>query len=385
MNKRVILKGNLIKETNYKKILQLIGKGEQLTKLDIAYTLKISIPTVTTNINELKEEGIIEEVESDIYTGGRKPKIIRLIADSRISIGIDITIYKVTIAFLNLQKEVILMKEIACKKGEITDYIKIGKQLMEEGITELNIDEDRILGIGISIPGSISQTKGIIEQTNIGTKAISLERLYEMFDYTVYIENEANLSLLAEKNNGAYRDIKNLIYIGINQGLGGGIIVNDELFTGTAGRAGEFGHMRVGGKETGKSCRVEEYASIKNMLLHYKKKTGTTLKNFDCFIDKVNEKDEIALEILADAIEILLMTIYNLTMVFDIKHIIVGGSVAKLIKSQEILLKQISGKYKEIMDKLDLEIYFSDLEQTQVHGAALLPILDFYKINTESE
>ena len=385
MDKREISKGNLIKETNYKKILQLIGKGQQLTKLDIAYTLKISIPTVTTNINELKQEGIIEEIESDIYTGGRKPKVIKLIPDSRISIGMSITKSKVVVVIMNLLEEVMLIKDKECQGGILSDYIQQGKELIQEAIEELNIKEESILGIGISIPGTLNQKLGVIEQTNMGYKEISLDHIYDLFNTTVYVENEANLSLLAEKSIRKYDDLKNLLYIGINEGLGGGIFVNGDLFTGTSGRAGEFGHMRFIEKETGKSYRVEDQISTRSLVQHYEQKTGENIESFSNFEKLVKTQDRVATEILMDSIEILLMTIYNLTMVVDIQEIIIGGKVGRLIKSEPKLLEELMNKYSEIMDKLDLNICFSEIRNTSATGAALLPIIDFYKISNENE
>lgn len=385
MNKREISKGNLIKETNYKKILQLIGKGQQLTKLDIAYTLKISIPTVTTNINELKQEGIIEEIESDIYTGGRKPKVIKLIPDSRISIGMSITKSKVVVVIMNLLEEVMLIKDKECEGGILSDYIQQGKELIQEAIEELNIKEESILGVGISIPGTLNQKLGVIEQTNMGYKEISLNHIYDLFNTTVYVENEANLSLLAEKSIRKYDDLKNLLYIGINEGLGGGIFVNGDLFTGTSGRAGEFGHMRFIEKETSKSYRVEDQISTRSLVQHYEQKTGENIESFSNFEKLVKTQNRVATEILMDSIEILLMTIYNLTMVVDIQEIIIGGKVGRLIKSEPKLLEELMNKYSEIMDKLDLNICFSEIRNTSATGAALLPIIDFYKISNENE
>ena len=86
-----------------------------------------------------------------------------------------------------------------------------------------------------------------------------------------------------------------------------------------------------------------------------------------------------------DSIEILLMTIYNLTMVVDIQEIIIGGKVGRLIKSEPKLLEELMNKYSEIMDKLDLNICFSEIRNTSATGAALLPIIDFYKISNENE
>lgn len=375
MSKRLEVKGNIIKETNYKKILQLICKEQEITKLDIAYTLKISIPTVTTNINELRDAGMIEEIESDIYTGGRKPKIVKLIPNARVSIGISVTKHKVSVVVLNLLSKVIFTKQERCEKNSFMAYIEVGKKLMDEAITQLGIQKENILGVGISIPGIIDESLEIAEKTNMGYSQISLNPIYEFFDQPVYIENEANLSLIAEKILGGYAHLDEMIYIGINEGLGGGIFVNNQLFKGVKGRAGEFGHMRIGvNKEGNEAKTVEDYISTKSLVESYNKEANDDIESFEAFEAKIIEKDEVAIQVLNQGIEVLCMMIYNLGMIFDIKKMIVGGKIGRLIHSQEALVKDQLTKYN-----VDMDVIFSNLRNTTTIGAALLPINDFYE------
>lgn len=382
MSKSIGCKGNLIKETNYKNILKLIGKGEELTKLEIAYALQLSIPTVTTNINTLKEEGIIEEIEKDIYTGGRKPKSIRLVPNARVTIGINITRDKIIMIVMNLCKQVILTKEVECCRGEIIDYINQAKQTIQEELELLKIDEENILGIGISIPGIINHIEGIIEKTNMGSKAIALDKIEEQFNYPVYIENEANLSLLAEKILEESKCLRNVLYIGINEGLGGGLCFNNELYTGTVGRAGEIGHMCFWNKQEQCYQYIEEKVSTRGILRCYEEQTGKIVKEFKDFEELIIQRDSIAIKILMESIELLLVTVYNLTMILDIQTVIIGGKVARLIKSQADILDEILSNQEKLLEKIGIEICFSEIRHTSTLGAALLPLVDFYRINS---
>ena len=117
----------------------------------------------------------------------------------------------------------------------------------------------------------------------------------------------------------------------------------------------------------------------------YIDKTGNNIKDFSKFKELVKLKDEVAVKILLEAIEVLLMTIYNLAMVLDIQKIIVGGKVGRLIKSEPKYLDELLEKYQDILGNLDLDIHFSDIKNTTAIGAALLPIIDFYKIYNEAE
>jgi len=383
MRKRIVAKCNIIKETNSKKILELICKGEELTKLEIAHTLKISIPTVTTNINELKEQGIVDEVSSDIYTGGRRPKVIKLRANAKVSIGIGITKSKVIVMVMNLLNEVIWKEEQDFSDKHFLSYIHVGKKIADQILEHLKIEKENILGVGISIPGAINETRGVAEYTNMGYKEIKLDEIFDLFENSVYIENEANLSLIAEKIMGGYEDLKNLLYIGINEGLGGGIFVNGELFTGRNGRAGEFGHMYISSRPNSTPCRVESYISTLGLLNRYNQKSNQSIEKFSEFETLIYSNDELACEILNEGIDVLIATIYNLNMIFDIQKIIVGGKVARLIKSKNMPILDVMDKYNDLLCQLDTDIIFSDITRTTTVGAALLPIIDFYTLSSD--
>lgn len=392
MSKNAESKGNLIKETNYKKILQLVCKGENLTKLDIAYTLKISIPTVTTNINELKEAGIIEEVESNIYTGGRKPKVIQLIPTARISIGVSVTKDKVRVVAMNLLNEVVADKEKEYDTDYFMEYIKFAKELIDEIVTELGIKEENILGVGISIPGTVNRKLGIAEETNMGYRDIKLTEFDEILPYPVYVENEANLSLIAEKMIGGYEELQDMIYLGINEGLGGGIFVNGRLFKGVSGRAGEFGHMQVylpkfiAGEniETYEKPKcVEDYMSTNSLVKRYNEAAKANIKYFTDFEKLINEQDEIAKEVLSEGVHILLMTIYNLAIIFDIQKIIIGGKVGRLVAKSNMSLMELMKVYKSKFEHLNLDVTVSEMKNTTTMGAALLPLMDYFKVEME--
>ena len=376
------VKGNLIKEINYKKILQLLCKGEEWTKLDLANTLKLSIPTVTTNINELKQIGIIEEVESDIYTGGRRPKIIKSIPNSRVAIGLGITKSTVTVVIMNLKNEVLIKKEKEYLTDHFIDYIKVGKSLGDECLFELGIKEEQVLGIGISIPGTINQNKQVVEHTNMGYSNIQLSDIYNLFNYSVFIDNEANLSLLAERQQGAYEEFDDLIYIGINEGLGGGLFIAGKLFKGINGRAGEFGQMQIEdfqGEELIESGNeVEDYISTKGLIDKYNTLSLKRINYFAEFERLIKEEDEVAEKVLLKAVQVLHMVIYNLNMIFDIPNFIIGGKVGRLIKEEQIF--NISIFEDEMLGLSDLNIYFSDLRGTTAMGAALLPLIDLYTV-----
>ena len=123
--------------------------------------------------------------------------------------------------------------------------------------------EPPIQAIGVSSPGPIEPTRGVIlSPPNLpGFADVPLGRLIqERFGIPTFLGNDANVAALAEVYNGAARGHKNAIYITVSTGIGGGIVIDGRLFTGAGGLAGELGHI-VMMNEEGQVSTLEREAA----------------------------------------------------------------------------------------------------------------------------
>ena len=306
---------SIIKELNKNKIINLLASHGEMTKFDISNKLGISIPTVTTNINRLKSLNLVHELESTIYTGGRKPKVIHFNSNARISIGIRITLYNIDIVMLNLKKDIVYIESCKIKFTDFNEFMKWSSEKIDSILEEKNIPKKNLLGVGISIPGIINKNTNTIEYTNVGISNANLDFYNDMYEYNVYYENEANLSILNEKNYIDDKNKQNLLFLSINIGLGGGILINNEIYSGSSGRSGEFGHMKLMGK--GKDY-LDDYLSTSNIVKTYNLKSKTNqIETFKEFEQLVINKNKLALSLMDTAIERLALCIYNLIAIFD--------------------------------------------------------------------
>ncbi len=109
-------------------------------------------------------------------------------------------------------------------------------------------EQDSVAAIGIAVPGPTDPYAGvIIEAPNIpGWENLPLQQILESeFGVPVALGNDANLAALGEWKYGAGRGHHHLVYITVSTGIGGGVIINDELLLGQRGLAGELGHITV--------------------------------------------------------------------------------------------------------------------------------------------
>lgn len=373
-----------IKETNRKKIIKLLLEKDEITKLDISRELDISITTVSTNISELKKIGIVEDVRSLESTGGRKAMAIKLNENCKYGLGIALTPRHVKLSLINLRSEDVELLRIRHDNNIIEDIINIVSYNIQSLLEKNNVKADQLLGIGISIPGTVDTQNGIIKNCYLlNIKDFNIKEKFEYLNVPIYVDNEANLSAYYEYLNK--KDIvDNLLYVSITDGLGLGIIINGRIYRGSNNSSGEMGHMKINldGKECkcgAKGC-LEAYASKNAILDEYNDKAKSKISDIEEFEKLCDSLDEIALDVLKEYISILGVGISNLTMILDPNSIVIGGEINNLIDRNLNYLKETIYKDNLFTNENDCKVEITKFKESYLLGAARLPIEEFLTI-----
>jgi len=204
------------------------------------------------------------------------------------------------------------------------------------------------LSIGIGVPGAVnSETGEVITTPNLPLSGVNIaHELQEKYNCPVYLGNDANCAALGEAIAGGAKGARNVIFITLGTGIGGGIIIGGRLYTGLGGAAGEIGHMVViaGGRECGCGRRGcwESYASATGlartaseiMRAHKDgalwKSCGGLPENVDgrAVFDAFRAGDKAARLAVEKYVEHLAIGIINLVNVFEPDMVCVGGGIA---------------------------------------------------------
>lgn len=370
-----------IKASNRKKILNLLYKKKELTKQEIAKQTGISIPTVINNINTLLEEGIVMEAGVACSTGGRKPMIISFLPDSRFSFGVEIKPDAVRIIMANANSEIKF--EDSFKIDNLGNFQSIMGEIIKiinSSIETFNVPREKILGIGFSLPGTVDEERLILDMApNMKIRNINFDVYKDKINIPIYIENEANAGAIGEMILGIGKEMKNLVYISITQGIGTGIVIQDHLYKGKNKRAGEFGHMTI--VPEGKLCNCgrrgcfELYASEKALIENYNATSIIKIGDIDDFFVLLNEKNINALEIWNKYINYLSTGIQNIILGLDPHYVIIGGPISKYQNYFMEELANIIYNQNNFYSKEDTKIFASILkENSSILGASLLPL-----------
>lgn len=248
----------------------------------------------------------------------------------------------------NIVNNYVLKRKSETFKGEEAVYQNT-KNVLEEILSELKIKKEDVIAMGVGSPGPLDTKKGIINHAPLmGWENFPIvERLKKDFELPVYLDNDANLGALAEVRCGEGKGCKNLIYMTVSTGCGGGIIINNDIYRGSHDGAGEVGHMSV--LPDGIDCPCgskgcfELYASgtainerMKADMLAGKKSLAFELAGHDpekidgsLLLKAASQNDEYALEAYRLEGYYLGLGIANLFNILDPEAIVLGGGVTK--------------------------------------------------------
>lgn len=327
-----------IRDINRRIVLNYVRDRGPISRAEIARQTALQRSTVSTIVDSLITEGLIEETGMGQSTGGRCPTLLKLNTQGAAALGIDIAPTRTTVATSNLAGCVLEREEFDTDpdfEKTLAHAIEAARKLLERGTG--NID-----GIGVSLPGLVDPSTGRIlyipyfnwRDLNIG------ERISLATEMEVTIENDANAAALAELWFGQpeVSEASDFIMVFIAEGVGTGIIFDRQIYRGRDGAGGEFGHMIIGERapvpcSCGSFHCWEAFASGRAAIARYLELTGQTEGTqemiFAQLIDLALSGDEAAQAALSETAYYLGVGISNLIIGFSPDIIVVGGAITR--------------------------------------------------------
>ena len=229
-----------------------------------------------------------------------------------------------------------------------------------ETLREREISKDDVEGIGVGVPGPVGADGTVFKCVNLGWGVFNVaDRLQELTGLKVKAGNDANVAALGEMWQGGGKGCHSIVMITLGTGIGGGIILNGEILSGTNGAAGEVGHIPVWDDETemygcGKRGCLEQYGSATGIVRVAKRylkahDEPSILRQYDDFTakevcDAAKENDAIAIEILDLVGKTLGKALACISCVVNTEAFVIGGGVSR---AGSVLLDPIEKYFKE--------------------------------------
>jgi len=250
----------LVKRINRSLLLRLVRSRPGVSRARLADESGLTKSTVSMLVRELIDEGWLGEADAAVADGlGRPSTPLAINVNVHALLGVEIAVECVRVVVVSLRGEVLYSDEQASRSTEPKRVAALSARRVAKACVELQARGLRLAGIGIGLPGAVDDASGIVRfAPNLGWHNVDVLPLLRAAlaaagvpDVPVLLHNEADVAALGEFEfagagaSGAGADGHGedpLIFVNCDVGVGAGIVLNDRLFTGAHGMAGEIGH-----------------------------------------------------------------------------------------------------------------------------------------------
>lgn len=236
---------NQIKQNNRKLIYQYIYQNKKVSQQDISYNLRLSRPTVTSNIAALENEGLIEKNgQIDTEYVGRKAIAYSIVSNFRISLGVEILKKEIKIIAVDLNGKKIdrTAFELAYENEE--SYIRTVCMKILEFKDSLNISDEQILGIGFAMQALITpDKKKVLYGKILNCTGLSIDAFAKYLPYPCSFVHDAESTAVSEM--WVSPELTDAFYLSISKHLGAAIISNGKILDGKHGHSATIEHITM--------------------------------------------------------------------------------------------------------------------------------------------
>ncbi|OGX51573.1 MAG: hypothetical protein A3G37_02165 [Omnitrophica WOR_2 bacterium RIFCSPLOWO2_12_FULL_46_30] len=226
-------------------ILETLRRFGPITRPEISRALGLNIVTVSNYIEEFINKSLVFEKEFDISEGGRRPILLDVNPDSGLVIGVGVNLLNIVGALVDLKGRIVARSSLERKDVGVKNVVNYIIEAIAQTLNKSRESHGKIKGIGIGIAGIVNKKDGSVRwpekvgnHYDYASVFVPLKNIVEReFGYPVLLENDATAACFGEQWLDLEPGIKNVIYM--FSGVGCGIMINGEIYTGASGSAGE--------------------------------------------------------------------------------------------------------------------------------------------------
>jgi len=323
-----------IRQSNVVAALQSLYTYGCMSRADLARKLGLNRSSSGQIVTQLTESGLVREVmdpaarREEEVRAGRPGIMLELVPEAAFFVGVEIGVEHITAVQIDLRARVRFCRTTPFDAPSTTveDAVRLAFRLAFEG------QESQMLrcckGVGLSAPAHIASNGFVSLAPLMGWRNVDLARIARTelpVSVPVVIENDANAFAIGDGYKRGRSGVT--LFLHMETGVGGGILIDGKLFRGGHGLAGEIGHMLVpgsGGKE------LEQMIGRERLVLEYRQASECSDVDFQAFLSDVRDRVPAAVSIAEDWSRNLAYALAQACRLIDPDRIVFGGSVASL-------------------------------------------------------
>lgn len=377
-----------IRQANVVAALQSLFGFGRLSRAELARKLGLNRSSSGHIVAELTESGLVREVEDDAAKrpdqarAGRPGILLELIPDAALFVGIEMGVEHIAAVVIDLTGKV-RARSSRPFKAPGTPVETAIQAAADLGLGALGPEGlGKCQGIGLSVPAHIYGEGIVAIAPLIGWQNIPLGEIARgilPLNVPVTVENDANAFAIGDgykhKSNGV------TLFLVLETGVGGGIVIDGKLFRGGHGLAGEIGHTLVPGSN-GK--KLEHLIGREALLAQYRTASGRSDADLDAFLTDVHDRVPAAVNVAEDWSRNLAYALMQACRMIDPERIVLGGSVAALYPMVAARLAAHMGSERNAMFPVPEITVDDDPHYGSAFGAACLMHQRFLSLSNDS-
>lgn len=359
-----------IRKSNRKKIYDVIYTNVTISKQEIASVTKISLPTIASNLEAFEKEGLISRTDSFASTGGRKAKLIACIQDAKVAIGVEIAKEFYTVACIDLYGNAIVKRQYMQLFATKDNYYRLVANSINEVVVETKLATTRVLGVSIAIQGLVTNDgKQVSYGKILDCTGLHISVFQQYLKYPCQFIHDATAACIAELWFNPV--IKNAVYISLSRNLGGALIVEGKVHTGSNLASGLLEHMTLVPNGNicycGKKGCLEAYCGVNILLQKH--------ETINAFFQDLRSGNEVAVSTWHTYLKHLAQGMHNIFMLLGC-DMILGGQLGEYLQDEDIIvLKQMIQEVSAFKEDKQ-SIYISTCTTESIVTGAALPLIN---------
>ncbi|MFJ4025804.1 ROK family transcriptional regulator [Paenarthrobacter sp. NPDC089989] len=324
-------------------ILEAIRRSSGgLSRVELAHIVGLSPQTISNISRRLLDQELIVEAGKE-GTGPGKPRtILRLNPSGMYAVGVHLDPAVITFVVLDLLGDVVRHSRMATPGGDPAGVITSIAGQIQVLIEESGVDQSKIAGLGVAVPGPIDLDEGSVVEPPLLTRWNRVrirEALTEATGLETLVDKDVTSAAVAETWAGGASGAGSFVFMYMGTGIGCGLVLNDEVVRGTSGNAGEIGHIIV--DPDGPPCDCGLRGCVKSSCIpqvlvaeaeaagvldgHGQEDGPAVQERYAMLCDKADAGDEKAIAILEKSAVLVARAVSVVTNTLDVERVVFGG------------------------------------------------------------
>lgn len=238
---------NTTRLINRRLVLDCLRRQDEISRIDLVGQTGLSPAAISGVVSELKDEGFVVEGKSGKSSGGRKPILLSINFGFRVSIGVKLMHDRIDAILTDLSTAPLGAVSVAVKNTSPQEMVRAIVEATHQLLPKPKDRAERLLGIGIAMPGFIDADRGIcLDAVRLGWQDVPIGAQVALATgKPVWIENDVNAYAIAQNLFGLSRHSRSSLVIILGTGVGAALVIGGQIHRGGRFMAGEIGYTKA--------------------------------------------------------------------------------------------------------------------------------------------